>query len=36
MKHEREKCIEVGAWEYIAKVMDTEQRLTVLRAWLHC
>jgi CheY-like chemotaxis protein len=35
MKGDREKCIEAGAWDYLAKPVDTEQLLAVLRAWLH-
>ena len=35
MKGDREKCIEAGAWDYLAKPVDTEQMLAVLRAWLH-
>ena len=35
MKGDREKCIEAGAWDYLSKPVDTEQMLTVLRAWLH-
>ncbi|HVZ93677.1 MAG TPA: response regulator, partial [Phycisphaerales bacterium] len=35
MKGDREKCIEAGAWDYLAKPVDTEQLLSVLRAWLH-
>ncbi len=34
MKGDREKCIEAGAWDYLAKPVDTEQLLSVLRAWL--
>ena len=34
MKGDREKCIEAGAWDYLAKPVDTEQLLTVLRNWL--
>jgi signal transduction histidine kinase/CheY-like chemotaxis protein/HAMP domain-containing protein len=34
MKGDREKCIEAGAWDYLAKPVDTEQLLAVLRAWL--
>jgi CheY-like chemotaxis protein len=34
MKGDREKCIEAGAWDYLAKPVDTEQLLGVLRAWL--
>lgn len=35
MKGDRERCIEAGAWDYLSKPVDTEQMLTVLRAWLH-
>ena len=35
MKGDREKCIEAGAWDYLAKPVETEQLLSVLRAWLH-
>jgi len=35
MKGDREKCIEAGAWDYLAKPVDPEQLLSVLRAWLH-
>jgi CheY-like chemotaxis protein len=35
MKGDREKCIEAGAWDYLAKPVDTDQLLAVLRAWLH-
>jgi CheY-like chemotaxis protein len=35
MKGDREKCIEAGAWDYLAKPVDPEQMLAVLRAWLH-
>ncbi len=34
MKGDREKCIEAGAWDYLSKPVDSEQLLTVLRAWL--
>jgi signal transduction histidine kinase/DNA-binding response OmpR family regulator/HAMP domain-containing protein len=34
MKGDREKCIEAGAWDYLSKPVDTEQLLSVLRAWL--
>jgi CheY-like chemotaxis protein len=34
MKGDREKCIEAGAWDYLAKPVDTTQMLAVLRAWL--
>ena len=35
MKGDREKCMEAGASDYIAKPVNTEQLLTVLRMWLH-
>jgi CheY-like chemotaxis protein len=34
MKGDREKCIEAGAWDYLAKPVDTEALLAVLRNWL--
>jgi CheY-like chemotaxis protein len=34
MKGDREKCIEAGAWDYLAKPVDMEQLLSVLRNWL--
>ncbi len=34
MKGDREKCIEAVAWDYLSKPVDTEQMLSVLRAWL--
>jgi hypothetical protein len=35
MKGDREKCIEAGASDYIAKPVDPDHILSVLRAWLH-
>jgi hypothetical protein len=35
MKGDREKCIEAGASDYIAKPVDTEHLLSLLRIWLH-
>ncbi|MEZ0262221.1 MAG: HAMP domain-containing protein [Alphaproteobacteria bacterium] len=34
MKGDREKCLESGAWDYLSKPVDTNQMITVLRAWL--
>ncbi|HMD19925.1 MAG TPA: response regulator, partial [Alloacidobacterium sp.] len=35
MKGDREKCLEAGASEYLAKPVNTEQLLAALRMWLH-
>jgi CheY-like chemotaxis protein len=35
MKGDREKCVEAGASDYIAKPADPAQLLAALRAWLH-
>jgi len=35
MKGDREKCIEAGASDYLAKPVNTEQLLSALRMWLH-
>ena len=34
MKGDREKCIEAGAWDYLAKPVDPEELAAMLRAWL--
>ncbi len=35
MKGDREKCLEAGASEYLAKPVNTDQLLSSLRTWLH-
>jgi CheY-like chemotaxis protein len=34
MKGDREKTLQAGAWDYLAKPVDTDQMLSVLRSWL--
>jgi CheY-like chemotaxis protein len=34
MKGDREKTLQAGAWDYMAKPVDTDQMLLVLRSWL--
>src|SRR6185295_1883492 len=34
MKGDREKCIEAGAWDYLAKPVDPEELVAMLRSWL--
>jgi DNA-binding response OmpR family regulator len=34
MKGDREKCLEAGASDYIAKPVDTAELLALLRIWL--
>jgi len=34
MKGDRQKCIEAGASDYVAKPVDMEQLVSVLRVWL--
>jgi HAMP domain-containing protein/CheY-like chemotaxis protein len=35
MKGDREKCLEAGASDYVAKPVNTEQLLSMLRVWLY-
>jgi HAMP domain-containing protein/CheY-like chemotaxis protein/signal transduction histidine kinase len=35
MKGDRQKCLEAGASDYLAKPVNTEQLLSSLRMWLH-
>jgi HAMP domain-containing protein/signal transduction histidine kinase/DNA-binding response OmpR family regulator len=35
MKGDREKCLEAGASDYIAKPVNTEQLLSLMRVWMH-
>ena len=34
MKGDREKTIQAGAWDYLAKPVDTDEMIAVLRSWL--
>jgi CheY-like chemotaxis protein len=35
MKGDREKCLKAGASDYIAKPVNTDQLLSLLRVWLY-
>jgi DNA-binding response OmpR family regulator len=35
MKGDREKSIDAGASEYLAKPVNTDQLLAAMRSWLH-
>ena len=35
LEGDREKCLEAGASDYLAKPVNTEQLLSTLRMWLH-
>jgi CheY-like chemotaxis protein len=35
MKGDREKCLEAGASDYIAKPVNTDQLVSLLRVWLY-
>jgi CheY-like chemotaxis protein len=34
MKGDREKCLQAGASDYVAKPVNTEQLLSLVRMWL--
>ncbi len=35
MKEDREKCIEVGASDYIVKPIEPDQLISLIRVWLY-
>ena len=35
LKGDRERCIEAGAWDYLAKPVDAGHLLSVMRSWLY-
>ncbi|HEX2839762.1 response regulator, partial [Hyphomicrobium sp.] len=35
LKGDRERCIEAGAWDYLAKPVDAGSLLSVMRSWLY-
>lgn len=35
MKHDRQKCIDAGASDYISKPVNLEQLMSLLKVWLH-
>jgi DNA-binding response OmpR family regulator len=35
MKGDREKCLESGASDYIAKPVDLDQLFSLMRVWTH-
>lgn len=35
MKGDRDKCVDAGASDYIAKPIDTQRLLSLLRGWLY-
>lgn len=35
MKGDPEKCLKAGASDYVAKPVDTDQLLSMLRVWLY-